>query len=143
MLSFLYVHSDHSILECYNLFSGVELSMRSFFVIILVSLIIRFLSIILFLCLILVSLYNTCFSYNTFSLYRSCFSYNTFSLYNTCFFYNTFSLYNTCSSYNTFLNYNTFCLTGCPVKQSDASCGSEVTGWVNSTCTESPRDVTP
>ena len=24
---------DHSILECYNLFSGVELSMRSFFVI--------------------------------------------------------------------------------------------------------------
>ena len=25
--------SDHSILECYNLFSGVELSMRSFFVI--------------------------------------------------------------------------------------------------------------
>ena len=34
MLSFLYVYSDHSILECYNLFSGVELSMRSFFVII-------------------------------------------------------------------------------------------------------------
>ena len=33
MLSFLYVCSDHSILECYNLFSGVELSMRSFFVI--------------------------------------------------------------------------------------------------------------
>ena len=33
MLSFLYVYSDHSILECYNLFSGVELSMRSFFVI--------------------------------------------------------------------------------------------------------------
>ena len=32
MLSFLYVYSDHSILECYNLFSGVELSMRSFFV---------------------------------------------------------------------------------------------------------------
>ena len=31
MLSFLYVYSDHSILECYNLFSGVELSMRSFF----------------------------------------------------------------------------------------------------------------
>ena len=30
MLSFLYVYSDHSILECYNLFSGVELSMRSF-----------------------------------------------------------------------------------------------------------------
>ena len=30
---FLYVYSDHSILECYNLFSGVELSMRSFFVI--------------------------------------------------------------------------------------------------------------
>ena len=29
----LYVYSDHSILECYNLFSGVELSMRSFFVI--------------------------------------------------------------------------------------------------------------
>ena len=28
-----YVYSDHSILECYNLFSGVELSMRSFFVI--------------------------------------------------------------------------------------------------------------
>ena len=28
------VYSDHSILECYNLFSGVELSMRSFFVII-------------------------------------------------------------------------------------------------------------
>ena len=34
MLSFLYVYSDHSILECYNLFSGVELSMTSFFVII-------------------------------------------------------------------------------------------------------------
>ena len=33
MLSFLYVYSDHSILECYNLFSGVELSMRLFFVI--------------------------------------------------------------------------------------------------------------
>ena len=33
MLSFLYVYSDHSILECYNLFSGVELSMRSFFVV--------------------------------------------------------------------------------------------------------------
>ena len=33
MLSFLYVYSDHSILECYNLFSVVELSMRSFFVI--------------------------------------------------------------------------------------------------------------
>ena len=33
MLSFLYVYSDHSILECCNLFSGVELSMRSFFVI--------------------------------------------------------------------------------------------------------------
>ena len=33
VLSFLYVYSDHSILECYNLFSGVELSMRSFFVI--------------------------------------------------------------------------------------------------------------
>ena len=33
MLSFLYVYNDHSILECYNLFSGVELSMRSFFVI--------------------------------------------------------------------------------------------------------------
>ena len=31
MLSFLYVYSDHSILECYNLFSGVELSLRSFF----------------------------------------------------------------------------------------------------------------
>ena len=28
-----YVYSHHSILECYNLFSGVELSMRSFFVI--------------------------------------------------------------------------------------------------------------
>ena len=27
---------DHSILECYNLFSGVELSMRSFFVIIII-----------------------------------------------------------------------------------------------------------
>ena len=37
MLSFLYVYSDHSILECYNLFSGVELSMRSFFVIIAVD----------------------------------------------------------------------------------------------------------
>ena len=35
MLSFLYVYSNHSILECYNLFSGVELSMRSFFVIII------------------------------------------------------------------------------------------------------------
>ena len=35
MLSFLYVYSDHSILECYNLFSGVELSMRSFFVIVI------------------------------------------------------------------------------------------------------------
>ena len=35
MLSVLYVYSDHSILECYNLFSGVELSMRSFFVIII------------------------------------------------------------------------------------------------------------
>ena len=33
MLSFLYVYNDHSILECYNLFSGVELSMRLFFVI--------------------------------------------------------------------------------------------------------------
>ena len=39
MLSFLYVYSDHSILECYNLFSGVELSMRSFFVIIALLLI--------------------------------------------------------------------------------------------------------
>ena len=37
MLSFLYVYSDHSILECYNLFSGVELSMRSFFVIIIIE----------------------------------------------------------------------------------------------------------
>ena len=37
MLSFLYVYSDHSILECYNLFSGVELSMRSFFVISIIS----------------------------------------------------------------------------------------------------------
>ena len=37
MLSFLYVYSDHSILECYNLFSGVELSMRSFFVISVVT----------------------------------------------------------------------------------------------------------
>ena len=36
VLSFLYVYSDHSILECYNLFSGVELSMRSFFVICLI-----------------------------------------------------------------------------------------------------------
>ena len=36
MLSFLYVYSDHSVLECYNLFSGVELSMRSFFVIIII-----------------------------------------------------------------------------------------------------------
>ena len=35
MLSFLYVYSDHSILECYSLFSGVELSMRSFFAIII------------------------------------------------------------------------------------------------------------
>ena len=34
MLSFLDVYSHHSILECYNLFSGVKLSMRSFFVII-------------------------------------------------------------------------------------------------------------
>ena len=33
MLNFLYVYSHHSILECYNLFSGVELSMRSFCVI--------------------------------------------------------------------------------------------------------------
>ena len=33
MLSFLYVYSHHSILECYNLFSGVQLSMRSFCVI--------------------------------------------------------------------------------------------------------------
>ena len=39
MLSFLYVYSDHSILECYNLFSGVELSMRSFFVIIIIIII--------------------------------------------------------------------------------------------------------
>ena len=31
----LYVYSDHSILECFYLFSGVELSMRSFFVIII------------------------------------------------------------------------------------------------------------
>ena len=38
MLSFLYVYSDHSILECYNLFSGVELSLRSFFVIIIIML---------------------------------------------------------------------------------------------------------
>ena len=37
MLSFLYVYSDHSILECYNLFSGVELSMKSFFVITLLN----------------------------------------------------------------------------------------------------------
>ena len=37
MLSFLYVCSDHCILECYNLFSGVELSMRSFFVIIIIG----------------------------------------------------------------------------------------------------------
>ena len=36
MLSFLYVSGGHSILECYNLFSGVELSMRSFFVIIII-----------------------------------------------------------------------------------------------------------
>ena len=36
VLSFLYVYSHHSILECYNLFSGVELSMRSFFVIIII-----------------------------------------------------------------------------------------------------------
>ena len=36
VLSFLYVYSDHSILECYNLFSGVELSIRSFFVIIII-----------------------------------------------------------------------------------------------------------
>ena len=28
-----FTYSDHSILECYNLFSGIELSMRSFFVI--------------------------------------------------------------------------------------------------------------
>ena len=41
MLSFLYVYSDHSILECYNLFSGVELSMRSFFVIIAKSYLVR------------------------------------------------------------------------------------------------------
>ena len=33
MFIVIYVYSDHSILECYNLFSGVELSMRSFFVI--------------------------------------------------------------------------------------------------------------
>ena len=33
MLSFLYVYSHHSILECYGLFSGVKLSMRSFCVI--------------------------------------------------------------------------------------------------------------
>ena len=32
----VYIYSDHSILECYNLFSGVELSMRSFFVIIII-----------------------------------------------------------------------------------------------------------
>ena len=37
MLSFLYVYSDHSILECYNLFSGAQLSMRSFFVIIIIK----------------------------------------------------------------------------------------------------------
>ena len=30
----MHYYSDHSILECYNLFSGVKLSMRSFFVII-------------------------------------------------------------------------------------------------------------
>ena len=30
------IYSDHSILECYNLFAGVELSMRSFFVIIII-----------------------------------------------------------------------------------------------------------
>ena len=30
-----------------------------------------------------------------------------------------------------------YCLTGCPVKQSDASCGSSVTGWVIRTCTQS------
>ena len=37
MIKFIFFHnSDHSILECYNLFSGVELSMRSFFVIIIV-----------------------------------------------------------------------------------------------------------
>ena len=40
MLSFFYVYSDHSILECYNLFSGVELSMRSFFVIIIIIVIV-------------------------------------------------------------------------------------------------------
>ena len=28
-------------------------------------------------------------------------------------------------------------MTGCPVKQSDASCGSKVTGWVIRTCTQS------
>ena len=38
MLSFLYVYSDHSILECYNLFSGVELSMRSFLLLLLLLL---------------------------------------------------------------------------------------------------------
>ena len=37
MLGFLCVYSDHSILECYNLFSGVELSMRSFFVIFIIA----------------------------------------------------------------------------------------------------------
>ena len=33
MYFYVFMYSDHSILECYNLFSGVELSMRSFFVI--------------------------------------------------------------------------------------------------------------
>ena len=31
---------------------------------------------------------------------------------------------------------NANCLTGCPVKQSDASCGSSVTGWVIPTSTQ-------
>ena len=42
MLSFLYVYSDHSILECYNLFSGVELSMRSFLLLLLLLLLDEF-----------------------------------------------------------------------------------------------------
>ena len=35
------------------------------------------------------------------------------------------------------LSMPSYCLTGCPVKQSDASCGSKVTGWVIRTCTQS------
>ena len=38
-------------------------------------------------------------------------------------------------------NLYTYCLTGCLVKQSDATCGSKVTGWVYVRVLKAPRDA--